>query len=164
MSEKSVLFLGRFQPAPHNGHVYMVKRLMALYDTVIIGLGSAQESRTLRNFATPEERALLWENIVARIGTGDTKVSIVAIPDINDNDAYVSHVQSLTPDFNDIYSGNPLVIRLFREAGIAVHEITERYQDISNSNIREALEQGQDISSWMPEESMRFLNEQGIID
>ncbi len=48
---------------------------------------------------------------------------LVPIEDVNSNPLWVAHVESLTPKFNNVYTNNPLVRRLFREKGYEVHSM-----------------------------------------
>ena len=47
--------IGRFQPF-HNGHARLIRAGLDIADTVIVGVGSAQESRTKRNPFSFKER------------------------------------------------------------------------------------------------------------
>jgi len=47
----------------------------------------------------------------------DVTTYVVPIEDLDRNSVWVSHVQSMTPRFDIAYSNNPLVVRLFEEAG-----------------------------------------------
>jgi L-aspartate oxidase len=164
VSLKTVFFLGRFQPVPHNGHLHILEGLLKEYDVIIIGLGSAQESRTEENYATVSERTAVWQKILDRINKDQKQVYLIPIPDINDNDRFVEHVQKLVPPFNEIFSGNKLVIRLFKDAGSTVHEIKERYKNISNAALREALKSDKpDLQELLPVESLDFLKKHGFI-
>ncbi|MEM0194770.1 MAG: adenylyltransferase/cytidyltransferase family protein, partial [Thermoplasmatales archaeon] len=49
------LLIGRFQPF-HNGHLWLVDKIVKEYGSIIIGIGSAQESHTLVNPFTAGER------------------------------------------------------------------------------------------------------------
>jgi nicotinamide-nucleotide adenylyltransferase len=54
------------------------------------------------------------EAVVSRL---DCKYQIYEIPDVNDNDLYVSHLETFVPEFDTVYSGNSLVLKLFKAAG-----------------------------------------------
>jgi len=113
---KRGMFIGRFQP-PHKGHVEIVKKILQEVDEVIIGIGSAQESHTLENPFTAGERELMITRSLADEKVDLSKIHIIPIPDVNNNAVWVSHVVSLSPPFHIVYSGNPLVRRLFKEVG-----------------------------------------------
>ena len=112
------LLIGRFQPF-HKGHIYVVKKILKEVDELIICIGSSQLSHTLNNPFTAGERLMMIANSLA----GNKivkKCYIIPIQDVNNNSLWVSHVQSLTPPFDMVYSGNVLVKRLFREVGLEV--------------------------------------------
>jgi nicotinamide-nucleotide adenylyltransferase len=116
---KRGLFIGRFQPV-HKGHIDIIKKIMQEVDELIIGIGSAQESHTLENPFTAGERELMILRSLAEEQIDLSKVHIIPIPDVNNNAIWVSYVLSLSPPFHVVYSGNPLVCRLFKEAGFEV--------------------------------------------
>jgi nicotinamide-nucleotide adenylyltransferase len=100
--------------------VELFKQILKEVDELIVGIGSAQESHTLENPFTAGERVLMITRALAEAGIDLSRVHIIPIPDVNNNAVWVSHVISLSPPFEVIYSGNPLVKRLFKEAGFEV--------------------------------------------
>jgi len=111
------LIIGRFQPF-HNGHLEIFKTISKECDHIVIGIGSAGLSHTFENPFTAGERHLmishaLWEQ-------GMDNFFIVPIVDINRYSVWVSHVESLVPPFQAVYSNNPLTRRLFQEKGYEV--------------------------------------------
>jgi len=113
------LLIGRFQPF-HNGHLWLVNRILKEYGSIIIGIGSAQESHTLVNPFTAGERHYMIQKSLEESGIHD--YYLVPIEDIYRNSLWVSHITSLAPPFDVAISGNPLVKRLFMEAGKKVIE------------------------------------------
>jgi len=110
------IIIGRFQP-PHLGHIEVSKQILREVDELIVGIGSAQESHTLENPFTAGERVLMLTRALAEADINLSRVHLIPIPDVNNNAVWVSHVISLSPPFQIVYSGNPLVRRLFKEAG-----------------------------------------------
>jgi len=110
------IIIGRFQP-PHRGHIEVSKQILREVDELIVGIGSAQESHTLENPFTAGERVLMITRALAEAKVDLSRVHLIPIPDVNNNAVWVSHVLSLSPPFEIVYSGNPLVRRLFKEAG-----------------------------------------------
>ena len=110
------MIIGRWQP-PHKGHIEVAKQILREVDELIVGIGSAQESHTLDNPFTAGERVLMLTRALAEAGIDLSRVHLIPIPDVNNNAVWVSHVISLSPPFEIVYSGNPLVRRLFKEAG-----------------------------------------------
>ena len=109
------LYIGRFQPY-HLGHHAVLEEIAKEVDEIVIVIGSAQESHGPENPFTSGER---MEMIYAALGRGELrKMCIVTtLQDINRNSLWVSHIQSMVPCFDRVYSNNPLVIQLFNGQG-----------------------------------------------
>ena len=113
---KRGFYIGRFQPY-HNGHQSVLEHIADEVDEIIIGVGSAQLSHTIDNPFTAGERVLMIKRSLATVGC---PFYVIPIEDIKRNALWVAHVQSMTPPFDLCYSSNPLVVRLFSEAGVKV--------------------------------------------
>lgn len=113
---KRGLYIGRFQPY-HNGHRSVIEHIADEVDELIIGIGSAEFSHDIRHPFTAGERVLMISRSLNDISI---PVYIIPLEDVMRNALWVSHVKSMTPPFDIVYSSNPLVIELFREAGIPV--------------------------------------------
>ena len=153
------LFIGRFQPF-HNGHLEVLKEMSNEVDELIIGVGSAQHSHTLQDPFTAGERLLMISESL-----GAEKLNhfyIIPIMDINRYSVWVSHVRSLLPPFDVIYTNNTLTSTLFGEAGIEVRKPrlydSERY---SGKEIRRRMMLGEDWRSLVPEAAARIIDEVG---
>lgn len=129
-------YIGRFQPY-HNGHQAVLERVATSVDEIIIGVGSAQLSHELENPFTAGERVLMITRSLASL---DRPIYVIPIEDIQRNALWVSHVKSMTPPFDFVFSSNPLVMRLFAESGHRVHcpEMYER-QTHSGTAIRRRM-------------------------
>jgi len=78
---------------------------------------------------------------------------IFRIPDINDYDRYVSHLEKFVPDFNCVYSGNPIVQRLFSAAGYEITKLQLINREIwEGSAIRLAMMEDKDWESAVPKQ------------
>ncbi len=152
------LFIGRFQP-PHLGHLQVFKAILREADELIVGIGSAQESHTLENPFTAGERILMLGGALAEEGIA-SRVHLVPIPDINNNALWVSHVQAFSPPFSVVYTGNPLVRRLFREAGYEVRTppLYNRRQYMG-TRIRELMIKGKRWEHLVPPAVVRVIEE-----
>ncbi|HWQ68001.1 MAG TPA: nicotinamide-nucleotide adenylyltransferase [Methanospirillum sp.] len=141
---RRAFYIGRFQPY-HTGHQTVIDRIALEADEIIIGIGSAQLSHDKENPFTAGERVLMITRALA-----DLKKPFYVIPieDIKRNALWVAHIISMTPPFQIVYSGNPLVIRLFSEVGIPVcmPAMFER-ENHSGTAIRERMRSG---SGWKP--------------
>ena len=113
------LYPGRFQPV-HWGHVEVVKWALQRVDEVIIVIGTAQESHTVVNPFTAGERMLMIRAALQDAGVDLGRVWIVPVPDILMNAVWVKYVELYVPPFRYGIARNPLVVRLFKEAGYEV--------------------------------------------
>lgn len=111
-------YIGRFQPY-HNGHHRVVEQIATEVDELVVGIGSAGDSHSIRNPFTAGERIMM---ITKSLVEFDLVTYVVPIEDLERNAVWVSHVQSMSPRFDIAYSNNPLVIRLFEEAGVDVRQ------------------------------------------
>ncbi|MEM0127748.1 MAG: nicotinamide-nucleotide adenylyltransferase [Thermoplasmatales archaeon] len=151
------LLIGRFQPF-HNGHLWLVEKIVREYGSIIIGIGSAQESHTLVNPFTAGERQYMIQKALESNSIRD--FYLVPIEDIYRNSLWVSHILSLTPPFDVAISGNPLVKRLFEEAGKTVIEPEMKSREVySGREIRRKIINGEPWEHLVPEEVSKVIME-----
>lgn len=150
------LYIGRFQPY-HNGHHYVISQIAKEADELIIGIGSAQMSHEPVHPFTAGERVLM---ITRALQDLHKPLYVIPLEDINRNALWVSHVLAMTPPFNQVYSGNPLVIRLFHEAGVEVltPAMYER-ATLSGTKIRDRILCGQPWESFVPAPVCQVIHE-----
>lgn len=105
----------------------MVERIAQEADEIIIAIGSAQWSHDLKNPFTAGERIMMITRALEHLP--NTKY-VLPIEDIQRNSLYVSHIVSLTPNFDVVYTNNSLVKELFNNAGFEVRStpLAERHQ------------------------------------
>ncbi|MFW9930544.1 MAG: nicotinamide-nucleotide adenylyltransferase [Candidatus Thorarchaeota archaeon] len=136
------LYIGRFNPF-HLGHIEALKYIKDTkhVNSFLIGIGSAQESFTLINPLTGGERYQLIKTIVKNYDfLANTDIDIIPLHDINNNNLWVSHVQSICPDFDVVFSNNRLVQLLFRKVNIKVESIPLISRNVySGTKIREMI-------------------------
>lgn len=141
-------YIGRFQPY-HNGHHRVVADIADEVDELVVGIGSAGDSHTERNPFTAGERIMM---ITKSLVEFDLVTYAVPIEDINRNAVWVSHVQSMSPKFDVAYSNNPLVIRLFNEAGIDVRQSPMFERDVlEGTEIRNRMIHDDNWESLVPD-------------
>ncbi len=87
---------------------------------MIIGVGTAQESHTVINPFTAGERVLMIREALKDASIDLSRVYIIPIPDILMNSVWPHYVQMYVPKFRYGVARNPLVLRLFKDAGIEV--------------------------------------------
>lgn len=141
------LYIGRFQPF-HKGHLRAVKWILEREDELIIGIGSAQYSYTLRNPFTVGERIyMIWTTLKSE-GLLD-RIMFSAIPDTDSqHSTWVSYVKTYTPPFDRVYTNDPLSQILFQDEGIDVQPIPFFDREIySATRIRNLIME--DNKEWM---------------
>ncbi|AGB32993.1 nicotinamide-nucleotide adenylyltransferase [Natrinema pellirubrum DSM 15624] len=154
-------YIGRFQPF-HNGHLNMVKQIAEDVDELVLGIGSADDSHTVRNPFTAGERIMM---ITKSLVEYDLVTYAVPIEDLERNSVWVSHVQSMSPDFDIAYSNNPLVIQLFREAGIEIRQSPMFNRDVlEGSEVRERMITDGDWQSLVPDAVVEVVEEMDGIE
>ena len=152
------LFIGRFQPF-HNGHVRALEWILKRCDEVVIAVGSTQRSFDRTDLFTAGERAEMMRRALEARKL-DEKCIIVPVSDINNNALWVSHLSSLCPEFNVVFSNNPLVKLLFSEAGVKVIAVPlfER-EKCDGTYIRRLMLSGGKWRELVPKEVAEFIAE-----
>jgi nicotinamide-nucleotide adenylyltransferase len=154
------IFPGRFQPI-HLGHVEVIKWTLDRVDELIVAIGTAQESHTVVNPFTAGERIIMIKLALEEIGADLSRIYIVPIPDILMNSVWPYYVQMYVPKFQYGVARNPLVLRLFKDAGIDVL-VPPPYDRVkySSTRIRKLMLQGD--QSWkrlVPNSVAKFIDE-----
>ncbi|HII75646.1 MAG TPA: nicotinamide-nucleotide adenylyltransferase [Methanolinea sp.] len=153
---KRGFYIGRFQPY-HNGHQYILEKIAKTADEIIIGVGSAQLSHEPANPFTAGERVLMITRALKHIGC---PLYVIPIEDIRRNALWVAHVRSMVPPFYTVYSGNPLVVRLFEEEGIRVESPAMYERDShSGTEIRKRILEDGDWESLVPDAVVQVIRE-----
>ena len=88
---KKGLILGRFQPL-HMGHLSLFETVIDDGHELLICIGSSNEERTNNNPYTSLERTRMIRSVLSNY---NCKYDIFEIPDINNNDLYVKHLESI---------------------------------------------------------------------
>jgi nicotinamide-nucleotide adenylyltransferase len=142
------LYIGRFQPY-HLGHEAVIQKIAEEVGEIVIVVGSAQESHTPENPFTAGER---MDMIYAALGEMRKRCYVIPLQDIKRNAVWVSHIKSMAPRFDVVYSNNPLVAELFTEADIEVRRSPLYQRSIySGTVIRRLMLEGGDWRSLVPE-------------
>ncbi|WP_254863761.1 nicotinamide-nucleotide adenylyltransferase [Halovivax gelatinilyticus] len=155
------IYIGRFQPF-HDGHYSVVERIAADVDELVLGIGSADASHTTRNPFTAGERIMMITKSLADI---DLVTYAVPIEDLERNSVWVSHVESMSPDFDVAFSNNPLVIQLFREAHVEVRQSPMYNRELlEGSEVRARMIEDRDWESLVPAAVADVVEEIGGIE
>ena len=154
-------YIGRYQPF-HDGHQHMVEEIAADVDELVLGIGSAGDSHTTRNPFTAGERVMMVTKAVEDL---DVTTYVVPIEDLDRNSVWVSHVRSMTPLFDVAYSNNPLVVRLFEEAGVEVRQSPMFRRDVlEGTELRERMIRGREWEGLVPDAVVDVIREVDGVD
>ena len=153
---KKGLILGRFQPL-HMGHLSLFEAVIDDGHELLICIGSSNEERTNDNPYTSLERIRMIRSVLSNY---NCKYDILEIPDINNNDLYVKHLESMVPEFNLVYSGNKLVKKLFENAGysVIIPNLINR-EAWQGASIRQAMKDGDDWEMDVPASVASIISE-----
>ena len=150
------LYIGRFQPY-HLGHHEVIKKIAKEVDEIIVGIGSAQKSHTVSDPFTGGERVMMVSRSLAEL---DITYYVIPIADVDRHAIWVSHIRSLTPPFNVVYSNNPLVIGLFSETKIETKRSPLFKRSIySGTEIRRRMLNDEKWEDLVPKAVAEVINE-----
>lgn len=151
--------MGRMQPV-HQGHLQVIKRILEEVEEVIIGIGSAQLSHTIKDPFTAGERMMMLSKALAENGIPASNYYIIPVQDIECNSLWVAHMEMLTPPFEHVYSGNPLVQRLFTEKGYQVTQPPLFNREIySGTEVRRRMLADEKWDQLLPESVVEVIHE-----
>jgi len=103
--------IGRYRPY-HNGHFFLHKKMLKDCAKITILIGSSQEEDTYKNPFTIEE---VKDMILGSLSKHRSRITIKAIPDINNPSAWADYVIGNMGDSVDAYyAGSEEDILLFK--------------------------------------------------
>ena len=156
---KRGLFVGRFQPF-HNGHLEVIKRILAEVDELIIIVGSSQYSHKLDNPFTAGERITMIKKALEENKIDSSKIWIIPVPDVHQHALWVSQIVGYSPKFDIVFTNEPLTNRLFTEARFNVKSVPFIKRNIySATEIRKLMINGEDWEKLVPSSVSKFIKE-----
>ncbi len=118
---RRALFFGRFQPF-HKGHLKVVEWILERYDEAVIMVGMASESHTERNPFTAGERVWMIREALRGAGIPLERVITSCLPTMEIHVGRAHYVINMVPPVESIVTRNPVISRVFRDAGLRVEE------------------------------------------
>ncbi len=139
----------------------MVSEITNGFDELIVGIGGAQYSHTFENPFTAGERIFMIARALQHfVDTRGVKLYITPIEDVNRNSIWVSHIESMVPPFDMIYTNNPLSKRLFEEKGYQVRSMPLYNRELySGTRIRELMVNEGEWKQLVPKEVVEVIEE-----
>lgn len=154
-TKENALLLARIQPI-HNGHIYLIKKMVSECNNVYVCIGSANKYKSLRNPFPVELRKKLLEEALEENDLLD-KVHIITLPDWsmesseNENVSWGRYLyynvvsQMQKKYFSIYYSDNPKYIKKWFDSEVGdyiniVHQEREQINyGVSATKVREAI-------------------------
>ncbi|MCF2135686.1 MAG: nicotinamide-nucleotide adenylyltransferase [Candidatus Thorarchaeota archaeon] len=156
------VFVGRFQPI-HNGHLSTIKQIIDSGEELVIAVGSAQYSHTPDNPFSGGERIMLIKRALLDEGLPLDRIDIVPVPDIHIHPLWVAHLKSFVPYFEKAYTHNPLVRKLFIDAGFEVGETHLLSRDThSGKHVRDLIREGGEWQPLVPPGVVELIKRYGL--
>lgn len=141
--KRRAMIFGRFQPL-HNGHLELIKWALKLgYDEVVLLIGMASENYTPRNPFTAGERLEMIRIAAETTEIGLEKIVTSAVPTLETNIGCTYYVLSYVPKIEAIITRNPIITRIFKDAGYRVeHPPLFNRHEYRGTYIRELIAKG----------------------
>lgn len=156
--EKVWLFVTRAQPGLHFGHIDWLKQWQEHWvNKRIIWIWSSNKEWTSENPFTYEERKIMVERSVKALWE-TMNVEIYPIPDFWDMNLWMNHILKYLPDFDYVVSGNPWVLQSMKKSGKIPIKLEMRKM-IKGSTIREIIVRKWDLSKYLPDDVIKYLDE-----
>ncbi len=157
MKNMRALIVGRFQPY-HLGHHEAIKKILKEVNELVIVVGSSQNSFELNDPFTAGERIEMISLALKKEELFE-KTFIVPIDDIQQYGLWASKVISYTPEFDLVYTNNPIVKQLFEREGIEVKSMVSNLKEIDSTKIRKAMTMNKNWKKFLPKPVIDYLCE-----
>ncbi|KON34247.1 nicotinamide-nucleotide adenylyltransferase [Candidatus Bathyarchaeota archaeon] len=151
------LYVGRFQPF-HRGHLKAIKEILKEVEELVIAIGSAQYSHNAHNPFTAGERITMIRLALKEADIEYSRIWIIPVPDVHLHMLWVSALEGYTPNFQVVYSNEPLTRRLFTEKKYEVKKIQffERKQ-YNSTFIRQKMLKDESWKSFIPKSVVDYI-------
>lgn len=161
---KRGVFVGRFQPF-HNGHLKAVECILREVDELVIVVGSSQYSHRMNNPFTSGERITLIRRALEEDGIQPSRYYVIPVPDTHVHMLWVSQLVGYTPNFDVVYTNEPLTRRLFVERGFKVEPVPFYEREIySATQIRKRILNGENWEELVPNSVAQIIKEIGGVE
>lgn len=154
------LFIGRFQPF-HNGHLYVLKKMLKKCEKVKLGIGSSQLSHTINDPFSAEERKQFILSTLEFEKIPKERIEIFDIVDIFNAQKWVDHVIGIVGDIDIIYSNSDWVRTLFtNKSYLVADKLPLKMDKLNATRIRELIYNDDDEwLSLVPKEVSKLIKE-----
>lgn len=121
MEPKTALLIGRFQPF-HLGHLYLVKKALAVADRIVVGIGSANlyDSNNPLDWKT---RHSMLKAVFYKERLEDKVREIVPLDDFFNDEKWLNNVKLKMGKFDCVVGNNEWVNRIMKKGGYDVVKV-----------------------------------------
>ncbi len=149
------LLIGRFQPF-HLGHLAALRFALPKVDKLWLGLGSSNKPMEKNNpFSVDERKKMILSSIEDSI---KNKISIFPIPDLDDHVKWIQNIDTIVPDYEIIFSNDPMTEHLYSKRKIQVTAIPFLKRDqLSGTRLRDLIKSDQKWDDLVPEGTKLIL-------
>jgi nicotinamide-nucleotide adenylyltransferase len=138
----------------------VIEDVLREVDEIIIVIGSTQQSHEIDNPFTTGERITMIRGALIEDNISALRYWIIPVPDLNTHMLWVSQVLGYTPQFEVVYTNEPLTKRLFIEAGFKVKSVPYHDRKIySATEIRKQMLNGKNWQQLVPDSTAKFIEE-----
>lgn len=154
--KKPALFIGRFQPF-HLGHLDALEQVFAKENYAIICIGSAEDDYVPDNPFTASERYQMIEAALETAGIKRNRYTIIPARNIKHYSLWTRHIEHLLPPFGAVYTGSPIVKRLFNVEKIHPVAPLKKNIKISATEVRKLMVEDKNWEKLMPKKVVELV-------
>ncbi|HEY0273044.1 MAG TPA: adenylyltransferase/cytidyltransferase family protein [Chitinophaga sp.] len=144
--KKRGIFITRAQPF-HNGHAAYLEQMQQEVEEVIVVVGVANQSHTLKDFATAGERLEMVQPYLQQTWPGRYYLAALPYSDFSLENFY--ELEYLLPAFHTVYTINTSTITYAQTAGYPVKNLS-RQLDVSGTEVRNCMLHDQPYAHLVP--------------
>lgn len=154
---KRALIFGRFQPF-HLGHLEVIKWALKSFEEIVLLIGMADESHTLRNPFTAGERIWMIRESLIENGISLDKIITATVPTMSVYVGNAFYILNLVPKVKAIITRNPIIAQVFQDAGLEVLIPPDfNREKFRGTTIRRMMLNGENWEECVPKAVVRIV-------
>ncbi|MCS7119353.1 MAG: nicotinamide-nucleotide adenylyltransferase [Archaeoglobaceae archaeon] len=155
--QKRALIFGRFQPF-HLGHLEVIKWALKSFDEIVLLIGMADESHTLRNPFTAGERIWMIRESLIEGNISLDRIITATVPTMSVYVGNAFYILNLVPKIKAIITRNPVIAQVFEDAGLeVVYPPNFNREKFRGTTIRKMMLNGKNWQDCVPKAVVRII-------
>lgn len=162
MKYKVALIIGRFQPF-HLGHLYLLKKAVAIADKIIIGIGSASilDENNPLDF---DIRKKIIKAVFYKEKIEEKLIKIVALEDFFDDKKWLNNIKKKVGRFDLVISNNEWTYSIMENAGHRTKKISYYKRNLYEGwRIRKLIKERKKWQDRIPEYLRNFFAKHNLL-